>query len=60
MRYPDQDAARRVLHLAGNDRRFSAELGLTTRRREARIYRCDRCGGYHLTSQLEAGGSNAA
>jgi len=50
IRYPDHTAAVVALHEAANSRRFAAEHGLTSARREIRSYACKQCRGFHLTS----------
>lgn len=50
-RFRDKREAVSALHQAANARSYCARTGTETRRREVRSYSCDRCRGYHLTSQ---------
>lgn len=45
IRYPDELAARTALVFMPDKEK----------RREARVYRCPRCGGFHLTSRPRRG-----
>jgi hypothetical protein len=50
IRYRDHREAVKVLHKIEGQRRRVEALGLPTRRREIRDYRCDTCKGFYLTS----------
>ncbi|CAM3825485.1 hypothetical protein SMNI109538_14775 [Smaragdicoccus niigatensis] len=49
-RYRDGELAKHALRNVRMMRQLAEELGVETRRRECRSYRCDGCNGFHLTS----------
>lgn len=50
-RFRDHHEAVRALHQAGNARRRAFDEGQDSTRRETRVYSCDACHGWHMTSQ---------
>ena len=55
VRFPDSISATRALHQAVLARAYAELAGSPSRRTECRKYECRLCGGWHLTSQVEAG-----
>lgn len=51
MRYPSKVDAVRALSTASRARALDDFLGVHSDRREARVYRCPICHGFHLTSR---------
>lgn len=50
-RFRDKKAAIAVLHHCVATFEMATLHGVVSRRREERCYECQRCGGWHLTSQ---------
>lgn len=53
VRLKDHKDAVRSLHKMTNAGKIEVANNGFTKRRETRTYFCDRCNGYHLTSQVE-------
>lgn len=52
-RFKDHKQAVAALHSAANRRQMAQYEGFETRRNEVRSYKCSRCSGFHITSQLD-------
>lgn len=50
-RYRDRKEAKRVVIYARRAKVFAEQHGMSTHRNENRTYRCDDCGGWHVTSK---------
>lgn len=51
VRFRDRQESIEALHRAENARKFNEQDNLENRRMEKRIYKCEFCVGFHLTSQ---------
>jgi hypothetical protein len=56
VRYRDSREAKEALWSATNKRTRDQKAGRNSARAEARTYRCGKCHGWHLTSQVLAAG----
>ena len=60
IRWRDHEEAIRALHATQNANATATFHGIESRRNECRVYDCPACGGWHLTSWQQAGGSGSA